>query len=180
MARLEPTPAPDVTSVAVLVADRSPYAMFDAIEVTADHARLRGPLLLELGEQVRLRVTRNGKRFFSEAHKRAVVEKCLAPGASVSAVALAHGFNTNLVRKWIVKHQAAGARARPVGALMPASVIDAPRKSTKKPKRGTGKRTPEAASGWIEIEVGTARVVVRGKVEAEQLRVVLDALGIWR
>ena len=118
------------------------------------------------------------KRFFSEAHKRAVVEKCLASGASVSAVALAHGFNTNLVRKWIVKHQASWALARPAAALIPVSVIDAPGKSTKKPRRGAGKRAPEFPSGWIEIEVGAARVVVRGKVEAEQLRVVLDAPDI--
>ncbi len=53
-----------------------------------------------------LRVSRNGRGFFGEAHKCAVVEKCLAPEASVSAVALAHGFNTNLVRKWINQHEA--------------------------------------------------------------------------
>jgi transposase len=127
-----------------------------------------------------LRVSCNGKRYFSEAHKRAVVEKCLVPGASVSAVALAHGFNTNLVRKWIAKHQVARALARPAGALVPVSVIDAPRKSAKKPKRGTGKRTAELPRGWIEIEVGVVRVILRGQVEAGQLRVVLDALGVWR
>ncbi len=33
------------------------------------------------------RVTRNGRRFFSEEHKRAVVERCLAAGASVVATA---------------------------------------------------------------------------------------------
>jgi transposase len=52
-----------------------------------------------------LRVNRDGKRFVSEGYKRAVVEKCLAPGASVSAVALAHKFNANLVRKWIDKYK---------------------------------------------------------------------------
>jgi transposase-like protein len=77
-----------------------------------------------------LRVSRNGKRFFSETHKQAVVEKCLVPGASVSAVALAHGFNTNLVRKWIVKHQASRALIRRAGTLLPVSVIEAPAKST--------------------------------------------------
>jgi transposase len=126
-----------------------------------------------------LRVSRNGKRFFSEAHKRAVVEKCLVPGASVSAVALAHGFNTNLVRKWIVKHQAR-ALARPAGTLVPVSVIEAPKKSAKTPERDADKRTPELTSGWIEIEIGAARVIVRGRVEAGQLRLVLDALGAWR
>lgn len=127
-----------------------------------------------------LRVSRNGKRFFSESHKRAVVEKCLVPGASVSAVALAHGFNTNLVRKWIAKHQASRALARSAGALLPVSVIEVPKRSTQTARRGAGKRTPEPAGGWIEIEIGAARVIVRGHVEAGQLRVVLDALGMWR
>lgn len=125
------------------------------------------------------RVSCNGRRFFSEAHKRAVVEKCLVPGASVSAVALAHGFNTNLVRKWIVKHQAARALARPTGALVPVSVIEVPKKSTKILRRGAGKRTPELGSGWIEIEIGAARIILRGRVDAGQLRLVLDALGVW-
>jgi transposase len=128
-----------------------------------------------------LRVSRNGKRFFSEAHKHAVVEKCLVPGASVSAVALAHGFNTNLVRKWIAKYQAARAPVGPAGALVPVSVIDAPTRQTKISRRGASKRQlPEPANGWIEIELGATRVIVRGQVEAGQLRVVLEALGLWR
>jgi len=126
-----------------------------------------------------LRVSRNGKRFFSEAHKRAVVEKCLVPGASVSAVALAHGFNANLVRKWIVKYRAR-ALAQTAGALVPVSLIEAPVKSTRILRHGADKRTAQAAGGWIEIEVGAARVILRGQVEAGQLRVVLDALGLWR
>ena len=127
-----------------------------------------------------LRVSRNGKRFFSEAHKRAVVERCLVPGASVSAVALAHGFNTNLVRKWIGKHQPARALARSAGTLVPVSVIEPPASSTRTSRRSAGKRAAELPSGWIEIEIGAARVIVRGKVEAGQLRLVLDALGLWR
>ncbi len=127
-----------------------------------------------------LRVSRNGRRFFSEEHKRAVVEKCLVPGASVSAVALAHGFNTNLVRKWIIKHQAGRALVRSSGALLPVSVIEPPAISRRTSKRGAGKRAPELASGWIEIEIGAARVILRGKVEAGQLRLVFDALGLWR
>ena len=127
-----------------------------------------------------LRVSRNGRRFFSEAHKRAVVEKCLVPGASVSAVALAYGFNTNLVRKWIVKHQAGGALARTAGALVPVGVIEGPAKSTRRSRRACGKGASELASGRIEIEIGAARVIVRGKVEAAQLRLVFDALGVWR
>ena len=46
------------------------------------------------------RVTGNGLRDFSKAHKEAVIAKCLAPGASLARVALANDFNANLVRKW--------------------------------------------------------------------------------
>jgi transposase len=127
-----------------------------------------------------LRVSRNGRRFFSDAHKLAVVEKCLVPGASVSAVALAHGFNTNLVRKWIIKHQAARALGRTAGALVPVSVIEEPAASRRTSKRRANKRAPDPASGWIEIEIGAARVILRGKVEVGQLHLVLDALGAWR
>ncbi len=35
--------------------------------------------------------------------KRRIVELCLTPGASVAGIALAHGVNANLVRKWIAK-----------------------------------------------------------------------------
>ena len=52
-----------------------------------------------------LRVTRNGRRYFSAAHKRAVVQKCLVPGASLAAVALSCGFNANLVRRWVRQYQ---------------------------------------------------------------------------
>ena len=127
-----------------------------------------------------VRVTRNGKRFFSEEHKRGVVEKCLVPGASVSAIALAHGFNANLVRNWIGKYQARRAPARTAAKLLPVAVIEA--------SLGQGTSTGSIVSGppaempmgSIEIEVGRARVRVRGRVDAEQLRVVLEALGACR
>ena len=127
-----------------------------------------------------LRVSRNGKRFFSAAYKRAIVEKCLVPGASVSAVALAHGFNANLVRKWIDKHKVRPGPSEAGTALVPVKVIATPARSGRKPKRAAGARACEARSGCIEIEIGAARLIVRGKVEALELRAVLEALGVWR
>jgi transposase len=126
------------------------------------------------------RVSRNGKRFFSAAYKRAIVEKCLVAGASVSAVALAHGFNTNLVRKWIDKCKTERGSVGASTALVPVKVIAAPRKSTSKPARRAGAKACGVTSGWIEVEIGAARLIVRGQVEASQLRAVLDALGVWR
>ncbi len=99
-----------------------------------------------------LRASSNGKRFFSESYKRSVVEECLRPGASVSGVALAHGFNANLVRNWIGKHQRRGA-------LVPVTVIEAP-SGAGRPRREVAQAV--SAEGCIEIEVGVARVWVLG------------------
>lgn len=129
-----------------------------------------------------LRVSRNGKRFFSEDHKRAIVEKCLVPGASVSAVALAHGFNTNLVRNWISKHQARQGRRHPGTQLVPVTVIEASSETVTAVEPVPVHRTAslDLASSSIEIEIGGARVKVLGRVDAEQLRVVFEALRAHR
>ena len=118
----------------------------------------------------------------SEEHKRAVVERCLVPGASVSAVSLAHGFNTNLVRKWIRAHQA-GQATDGAGKLVPVTVSEArevatPRRSGSKfmaPERSSG-----SAIGSIEIELSAAKLILRGPVDIGQLRLVLDALAHYR
>lgn len=41
------------------------------------------------------------RRVHALEFKQAVVAECRQPGASVSAVALTHGLNANLVRKWL-------------------------------------------------------------------------------
>ena len=58
MARPELTPAAAPITIAVVGAERGPYAMFDVVTVTGAGATLRGPLLLELGERLTLRVSR--------------------------------------------------------------------------------------------------------------------------
>ncbi|WP_170954347.1 MULTISPECIES: transposase [Mesorhizobium] len=53
--------------------------------------------------RVRL-VGRNGRRRYDPASKDRLVAACLEPGVSVSRLALEHGVNANLLRKWIKKH----------------------------------------------------------------------------
>jgi transposase len=135
-----------------------------------------------------LTITRNGRRYFDADYKRHVVEQCLAPGASVTAVSLTYGFNANLVRKWIRAHQATQAEAMGRQRLIPVSVteVDEPpptsaRKSTKrqrtKPDRAPSDRS---TAGLIEIQLGHAVVRLHGIVEASTLRTVLQALGHTR
>lgn len=47
----------------------------------------------------------DGKRRFDRRTKQRLVEACLEPGASVAGLALKHGVNANLLRKWIKLHQ---------------------------------------------------------------------------
>ena len=56
--------------------------------------------------RVRL-VGRNGRRRYETTSKERLVAACLEPGVSVSRLALEHGVNANLLRKWIKKHTAA-------------------------------------------------------------------------
>lgn len=51
----------------------------------------------------------DGRRKYDEAAKRELVEACLQPGISVAGMALRHGLNANLLRKWIVAYGKRGA-----------------------------------------------------------------------
>jgi transposase len=55
--------------------------------------------------RVRL-VGRNGRRRYDPVSKERLVAACLEPGVSVSRLALEHGVNANLLRKWIKKQTA--------------------------------------------------------------------------
>jgi transposase-like protein len=47
---------------------------------------------------------RVSRRTYSQQFKREVVAQCLVPGASVSAVAMSHRINANVVRKWLPRY----------------------------------------------------------------------------
>lgn len=50
--------------------------------------------------RVRL-VGRDGRRRYDSGSKERLVAACLQPGVSISGLALAHGVNANLLRKWV-------------------------------------------------------------------------------
>jgi transposase len=50
---------------------------------------------------------RDGRRRYDPEAKRELVEACLRPGVSVARMALDHGVNANLLRKWIGEHRGA-------------------------------------------------------------------------
>lgn len=45
---------------------------------------------------------RRRRRRHSAEFKAAVIQECLKPAVSIAAVALAHGLNANMLRKWVI------------------------------------------------------------------------------
>ena len=127
-----------------------------------------------------VRINRTGRRTYTLVYKRDVVRQCREPGVSVAAVAMQKGMNANLVRRWIVRRQRelVAASAKPPPAMLPvaidatatASLLEAGTdgNASSKPKRAT--------AATIEIELYGARIHLRGGVDADALRSVLDVL----
>jgi transposase len=114
------------------------------------------------------------RRRYSAEEKQRLIAATLAPGASVAAVARAHGLNANLLFNW--RRQARRADAAvpatsnaaafvPVGVIGPAV-----------PPPATG-GAADRPVGRIEIELTTGvRLRVDASVELPALRRVLAAL----
>ncbi len=117
----------------------------------------------------------NTKRRHSTAFKRKLLELIEQPGASVSAVALEHGVNANLVFKWrrakLERQRSPRVVHQPV--LLPVSLDQHEsllRVPSPDPERSACKE------GVIEIEMAGARVLLRGSVDPASVRSVLLAL----
>lgn len=51
------------------------------------------------------------RRKHSEEFKARAVGACEQPGVSMAAVALAHGINANLLRRWVLRHRSVDTAA---------------------------------------------------------------------
>jgi transposase len=82
--------------------------------------------VLEDDEQKLLvkRVFRNGRRRYDAASKERLVAACLEPGVSVSRLALEHGINANLLRKWIKHAKEAHPQPSSTSAFIPVVAAD--------------------------------------------------------
>jgi len=57
------------------------------------------------------RVGRDGRRRYDPESKARLAAACLEPGISISGLALAHGINANLLRKWVKDARETGSSA---------------------------------------------------------------------
>ena len=81
---------------------------------------------------------------YPKPFKAQVVQECLQPGATLSSVAIAHGINANVIRKWLPLYRDQSAAALP--AFVPLKAA---------PKR------PTEALAIIEIPVGERSITVK-------------------
>lgn len=125
-----------------------------------------------------VRVTRNGRRYFSNTHRDAVVAKCLVPGVSLAAVALANGFNANLVRKWVRQRQARNASANATTKLVPVAIAQEEARLLPEGLVTRRAAAPVSAAdcGSMQLRIGAIELVLQGTVDREQLSLVLKAL----
>ena len=81
---------------------------------------------------------------YPKPFKAQVVRECLQPGATVSSVAIRHGINANVIRKWLPLYR------DQLPAALPAFV----------PVRAAPKRSTEA-SVMIELPLGEQAITVK-------------------
>ena len=114
----------------------------------------------------------NGRRTYSKAGKRALARRCTEPGVSVARMALLHGVNANLLRRWISKY------GKPRTCLVGHSQAKAPVPTLLPVTTQTADvaRTSTFSESFIEITLSAATIRVRGSVDAAVLDIVFDCL----
>lgn len=119
------------------------------------------------------------RRRHSDELKAKVLAACDEPGASISGVALAHGLNANLVRKWrsgrgvkragvAVTTPTASKAPRPLGAAAEFIAIEmsAPTKTTVRAAEPTGAAPIAEPLIQIELRRGPLHLNVRWPASA--------------
>jgi transposase-like protein len=120
---------------------------------------------VEVIEGLVVRAPERGRRTYSRAAKRALVQLCLRPGVSLAGTALAHGINANLLRRWMTQYGPGGkggSEANSGASLVPVSTTPAVIRSS---------------DSVIELSFMGATIRVRGVVDVRTLRAVLDCLA---
>ena len=115
---------------------------------------------------------KDGRCQYAKAAKRELVRRCLEPGVSLAGLALAHGLNANLLRKWVdtlsgkVRLRRVRALSGPATVMLPARI-----------EESSAPRAAAPVDGYVEIVLAGGMVRAHGRIDAESLRTVLDCLA---
>ena len=114
------------------------------------------------------------RRTYPLQFKREVVAQCLVPGASVSAIALSHGINANVIRKWLPQ---ADLRATTgTAAMLPVTIDSAPSPALKR----RAPTAPAMARAPIELNLAGATVRLPAGFDPQELRSIVQILATLR
>lgn len=95
---------------------------------------------------------RGTRRRHAPELKQQVVAACREPGASVAALALAHGLNANLVHRWLREAPKSGSAVAPMPSFTPVAL--------------TAVGVPVAPDIRLELRRGASSVTVHWPVQA--------------
>jgi len=115
---------------------------------------------------------KNGRTrlFRSKLVRRQIVEETLKPGASVALVARAHDVNANQIFNWRKMYEK-GRLEITSPPLLPVKIADpVPVRS------GPRKKFKRIRSGFIDIDLGHARVRIEGAADPDCVRSTLESL----
>jgi transposase len=117
-------------------------------------------------------VKSDGRRVYERDAKLAIVREAIQPGVSLAGVALRHGINANLLRKWVVKHRAQGEAETPtlLPVVMTPSLVPTTRSSQAKLRRERTAIEVECVRGVAKFDDGIDRAVLRELIEAMSAR----------
>jgi transposase len=62
-------------------------------------------------------IRRDGRRRYDPQSKRRLAQACLQPGVSLAGMALKHGVNANLLRKWVEGYRLESTAPTPPGVM---------------------------------------------------------------
>ena len=109
----------------------------------------------------------SGRRWYTASFKREVVGQCLVAGASLSKVAIDHGLNPNMVRKWVRRAQ----QRETVAEVKLLPVVAEP--------TDVAVQAEPAAEVWrhvIEVQFGAAVILVSEHAKPELVRAVVQSI----
>lgn len=101
------------------------------------------------------------RRFYSPELKAQVVMQCRANGASIAALALAHGINAIIVHCWLREHAAATA-PKPINPFIPLNL------STTEVEEAAPLHAAGSPTSGIRVEIrrGTGLITVSWSIES--------------
>ena len=105
------------------------------------------------------------RRHHSAEFKAKVVEECRRPGVSMAAIALAHGLNANLLRRWVVEKKG-------IGSYAPAARMPPQQEFLALPLVAQAQQ-PSAADIRIELRRGSTTVTISWPAQAA------GDCGVW-